>query len=504
MNNRGQTTILFTLIISVLMFFTFSALEVGRIYMSRVKTAAVVQSARLSIMADYNRELFERYHLLFMDPTYGTGSEAVLEEKIKDYIEYSLNEENGKIYQFTIEEIAVTEEKKILDDDMHLLKKQIESYEKTAGILHRAKEVKEKIRNQKADVEAAAKETEQNGVELPQTAQTPSEEGNGNAVKEDSTNSDSQPKNDTQVEVTDPRDTLKESLKFGILSFLLPTNVNISAEKMDFSNAPSSQYESEKDEEKDNSFQDIGVLKQFLNQTVDEDDSSGLIQKAAFLDYVDYHFSNGVNQRQDSVQKCEVEYILKGKDNDFDNMQSVVNEIIWIRMPVNYAYLLTDTEKKSEALTLAAAICTATGTEAFIEVVKYLLLGCWAYGETLCDMRTLLANKNIPYIKTAVTWKTDLKNLAVQNASDSTAEGMNYNDYLLILLAKKSGKKQNICYARMLDMIEINLQKTDENFAFKNCVGKLGIQGKLHVNPLFVTGKDEKIYEYYFDEQFAY
>ena len=56
----------------------------------------------------------------------------------------------------------------------------------------------------------------------------------------------------------------------------------------------------------------------------------------------------------------------------------------------------------------------------------------------------------------------------------------------------------------MLDMIEINLQKTDENFAFKNCVGKLGIQGKLHVNPLFVTGKDEKIYEYYFDEQFAY
>lgn len=504
MNNRGQTTILFSLIISVLMFFTFSALEVGRIYMSRVKTAAVVQSARLSIMADYNRELFERYHLLFMDPTYGTGSEAVLEEKIKDYMEYSLNEESGKIYEFTIEEIAVTEKKNILDDDMRLLKKQIESYEKTAGIFHRAKEVSEKLQKQKTDVESAAKETERNGVELPQTTTNQSEEGEGNggAVKGDET--DSQIGNETQVEVTDPRDTLKESLQFGILSFLLPKDISISNTKMDLTDVPSCQYEAEQDKEKDNSFQDIGVLKEFLNKTAADEDSSGLVQKAAFLDYVDYHFSNGVNQKKDSVQKCEVEYILKGKDNDFDNMQSVVNEIIWLRMPVNYAYLLTDTEKKSEALTLAAAICTATGTEAFIEVVKYLLLGCWAYGETLCDMRTLLENKKIPYTKTAGTWKTDLKNLAVQTVSDRAEDGMSYRDYLLILLAKKNGKKQDISYARMLDMIERNLKKTDESFAFKNCVGKIGIQGKIHVNPLFVAGKEREIYEYYFDEQIAY
>lgn len=489
MNNRGQTTIFFTLIISVLMLFTFSALEVGRIYLSRVKTAAVVQSARLSIMADYNRELFERYHLLFMDAGYGTGSEAVLEQKMEDYIVYSLNEENGKIYEFTIEELAVLETQNILADDMKLLKEQIAEYESTAGIIHRAKDTAQKLNGKSIDTTSAAWETEVNGVELPQNENTPS-----NAGSEDS----------KETKPEDPRDTLTEALKLGILSFLKPAGMDISTKPFDFSSAPSAVYSEQQENEKDNSFQDIGFLKRFLKESTKEETNNGLLEKAAFLDYTDYHFSNGVNPKEDSVMKCEIEYILKGKDNDFDNLQSVVNEIVWLRMPVNYAYLLTDTAKKSEALTLAAAICTATGTEGLIEIVKYLLLGCWAYGETLSEMKTLLAGGEIAYIKTADTWRTDLKNLTAPPPTDSKTTGMNYEDYLLILLAKKTGKKLDICYARMLDVMELNLQKNDEHFTFEHCIGGLRVQGKISVNPMFIQGKDRGIYEYYFDEQFAY
>ncbi len=491
MSNRGQTTVFFTLIISVLMFFTFSALEVGRIYMGRIKTAAVVQSARLSIMADYNRELFERYHLLFLDATYGTGSEAVLEEKMADYVEYSLNEESGKIYVFTIEELAVTDKKNILEDNMELLKEQIESYEKTAGIIHKAKEVYKKLEEKKIDVQAAAQETETNGVALA-------------PPQKDSSDEDHTDKKALAVEVTDPRDTMKEALKFGILSFLKPADMTLSDKRMDFEKAPSAMYEKQKENEQDSSFQDIGVLKQFLKQSVKEKKEEGLLEKAAMLDYVDYHFSNGVNQKEDCVAKCEIEYILKGKDNDYDNLQGVVDEIMWLRMPVNYTYLLTDETKKSEALTLAATICTATGTEALIEVVKYLLLGCWAYGETLCDVRTLLAGGEITYIKNAASWQTDLKNLTKPSSSESKTDGMGYEDYLMILLAKKHGKDLDVCYARMLDLIEINLQQTDETFSFYNCVGEISIQGCIHVNEMFVKGKEEEIYKYYFNEKIAY
>lgn len=489
MNNRGQTTIFFTLIISILMLFTFTALEVGRIYLSRVKAAAVVQSARLSIMADYNRELFERYHLLFMDASYGTESEAVLEQKMEDYIVYSLNEENGKIYQFAIDELAVLETDNILDEDMKLLKEQIAEYESTAGIIHRAKETAKKIAGKSIDTSPAAQETETNGVELPQNENTSSDTGSENS---------------TETKPEDPRNTLTQALKLGILSFLKPADMDISTESFDFSSSPSAIYSEQAEKQRDNSFQDIEFLKHFLKESTKDQNSNGLLEKAAFLDYTDYHFSNGVNPKKDSVMKCETEYILKGKNNDFDNLQSVLNEIVWLRMPVNYAYLLTDTEKKSEALTLAAAICTATGTEGLIEIVKYLLLGCWAYGETLSEMKTLLSGGEIPYIKTADTWRTDLKNLTASTLADSKTTGMNYEDYLLILLAKKTGKKLNICYARMLDVMELNLQKNDEHFTFEHCIGGLRVQGKINVNPMFIQGKDSSIYEYYFDEQFTY
>jgi hypothetical protein len=504
--------------------------------MSRVKAASVVQSTRLSIMADYNSALFERYHLLFMDPTYGTGSEAVLEEKVKDYLETSLEEKKGSLYEFAVEDVALIDEESILDNDMERLKEQIEEYEKTAGVVHQAKKIEEKIKGKNADVESAAKETEDNAVELPvaegdtnatgenestaeksvgktdQTGagssagktnktETGSSAGKTNGTETGSSAGKSEETGNSDVEVTDPRDTLKEALQFGILSFLKPEDMDISRELQDFSDSPSAQYKEEKAEEKDNSFQDIGVLKSLLKSQTKSKVS--LSQRAALLDYVDYHFSNGVNPKEDSVMKCETEYILEGKDSDFENIEGVVNEIIWLRMPTNYAYLLTDEEKKSEALGVAAAICTATGTEAFMEVVKYLLLGCWAYGETLCDVRSLLAGNEIAYIKTKDTWKTDLKNLTAAGQTCEVKNGVDYEDYLLILLGAKSNEKLNTCYARMLDVMELNLRQEDDTFSFENCVGAFTIQGKLSVNSLFYAGKKES-YEYYFEEVVEY
>ena len=493
MNNKGHTTVLFSLIISVLFLFTLTALEVGRIYMSKVKIRAVVHSTRSSIMADYNSELFERYHLLFMDPTYGTGSEAALEEKITDYLEYSLNGEKGTgsgIYQFSIEEVSLAEKKGILDDNMKQLKEQITEYEKTEGIIHKAVDLAKKLDQKESDIEGAARETEVNGVEM-------TTESNGSDTKNSS-------EENSDMEVTDPRDTMKEALKLGTLSLVLPKGSDISRKEYDFKEAPSRQYEQQQEEERDSSFQDIGFLKQFLKESAKEESAGKLKERAVLIDYAGRHFSNDVVQKENSVLKCELEYILKGKSSDYDNLQSVINEITWLRMPVNYVYLLSDTEKKSEALTLAAAICTATGTEALIEVVKYLLLGCWAYGETICEVKALLAGEKVAFIKTKENWNTDLKNLDMGKSTKKVESGLSYEDYLMILLATKGEKQLNICYARMLDIIELNLKEQDPDFNFTNCVGSLSIQGKIGVNPLFIKGKDKVIYETCFEEEISY
>lgn len=498
MNNRGQTTVIFSLMISVLLLFTFTALEVTRIHMSKIKMMSCVHSMRSSIMADYNRELFERYHLLFIDPTYGTESEAVAEEKIEDYLEVSLNGDDGKgsgIYMFTVEDIAIVGQQNILSEDMKQVKEQIADYEKMAGLTNRIKKLTQKLKEDNNDVTHAAEETETNGVELPMS-------------KKDSTgDSETEPEGSGEFpekpEVKDPRESLKEALKFGTLVFVMPGN-SISKEEHDFSEAPSAKYKEQEEENKDNSFQDINLFKKILRESTKEKSESGLVQQAAFVDYVSSNFSDGVNQNPNSVMQCEVEYILKGKTNDYDNLQAVVDELAWLRMPINYAYLLTDTEKKSEALTMAATICTATGTPALIEVVKYLLLGCWAYGETLSEMKTLLAGEEIAYFKTKENWNTDLKNLAASGTTKKVENGIGYEEYLMILLAGKTGKKLDACYARMLDIMELNLQKEDPDLHFANLVGAMTTQGKISVNSKFMQGGPERIYEYYFEEEISY
>lgn len=454
--------------------------------MSRVKERAVVHSARTGIMADYHRELFERYHLLFLDVTYGTGSEAVLEERMKDYIEESLNGGSVQMYQYNVEEIALSDGESILDNDMEQLKEQIKQYEITAGVVRKAQSIWEKFTETKSDMKSAEQETEHNGQEIPGLE--------SQEEKEDSSG-------EKNEEVSDPRTTLKEMLQNGILTCVLPDNVVVSKEKRDYANAPSAQYSSWETGDKTQDFSDILNFKNNLKEVTDWYGFSP-VEEYTFADYVSAHFSNIVEQRTDCVMPVETEYIIAGKDNDYDNMESVVSQITRIRMPVNYACLLKDTVKKSEALTLAAGICTATGTPALMEIVKYLLLGCWAYGESLHEVKLVLAGECVPYIKTSANWYTDLESLTVTGEASSLSSGMDYGDFLMLLLIKRAGKE--ITYARMLDVIEKNLQVNMPGFQIKNLIGKGEIQGKITVNPMFTTKGEGDVYEYYFEETFSY
>ena len=498
MKNRGQTTILFSLIISVIFLFTLSVLEIGRIKMSKVKIKSIVHSTRLSIMADYHSELFERYHLLFMDPCYQTGTEGAFEEKVEDYLDSSLNGESGSgIYEFYIEDIALVDQKKLSADRFKQVKEQIADYEKIEGVPKKAKELAEKFKDRNKEVGEAAQETEINGQELPIESETTKDTDKENADKGEEEEKE-------EEEVTDPRETLQEALKGGILSVVLPGDASISKEEQETLPSFSLDYQEEVQEKKDSGFQDIGFLKRFLNHSAEEDNSSDLVEKAAFVDYVNNNFSNYANPKEESLLECEVEYILKGKTSDYDNLEEVTEDIIWMRLPMNYAYLLKDTQKKTEALTLAATICTSTGTPQLIEIVKYLLLGCWAYGESLCEVRNLLSGEEIAYIKTKQSWNTDLKHLAAGSKTTEVKNGFSYEDFLMLFLATKSMTKEDTAYARMLDVIQFNLRKEEPDFELADCVGGLTFQGKVKVNSLFVKGKQETLYEYYVEESFSY
>lgn len=488
MKNRGQTTVFYSLIIGALLILTFTALEVTRIYCGRAKIKAVLHSTRTSIMADYNRDLFERYHLLFMDPTYGTGSDAMVEEKFADYANASLDADKA-VYSCVVKEVALVNKKTIMDDHMKLLKKQITEYEKEEGLIKKATKIPQNVIDNSKEVKEASDTTKRNATVLP-TDENANDEENGEHFE----------KNEEPVE--DPRDVLKNNLSMGILTLVLPEGSVVSKEPQDFSNSPSKEYKEDIKEKKDTSFSDVDKMTEALDNIAKESDGKGLgvSSKFAFSSYVLDHFSYQGKELPDSVMKCETEYILKGKDDDYANLEAVLNEIIWTRMPVNYLCIIQDEAKQSEALTLATAICTATGTMPMVEIVKYLLMGCWSYGESISEVRALMHGEKLPYVKTPDKWRTDLKTLKTGEQAKEEL-GMDYKDYLYLMLLRKESK--DITYARMLDVIEKNLKQENENLSVVNLCGKLTFQGEVAVSNFFRKEEDEA-YSYYFEEVVEY
>lgn len=101
---------------------------------------------------------------------------------------------------------------------------------------------------------------------------------------------------------------------------------------------------------------------------------------------------------------------------------------------------------------------------------KYLLAACFSYGETILEIQTLLAGGKIPLIKKAADWKLDLAHIgnltSVEPASGQTEKGLDYEAFLMLLLAEKN----NRMYYRMCDLIQLNTALVQDGFLITNCV----------------------------------
>ena len=159
-------------------------------------------------------------------------------------------------------------------------------------------------------------------------------------------------------------------------------------------------------------------------------------------------------------------------------------KLFLIRMGVNYICLQKDSGRKAEAEVLAVTICTLLLMPEGTEVVKQLILAAWAGGESVADLRTLLAGQRVPAIKTSENWSVSLAELPLILSSDKRAEvketekGLSYKDYLRILLFLKDTKEVTM---RLADRIEENIRSLPEKeyFRIDQCVTKLEIENKV-------------------------
>ena len=173
----------------------------------------------------------------------------------------------------------------------------------------------------------------------------------------------------------------------------------------------------------------------------------------------------GAESEEDALA-YQIEYLVVGKENDLDNLRSVVNAIFAMREAANISYLMTDQKKTMAAEALGLVLATAMMIPEAAGVVKLILLYGWAFAESIYDMKCLMNGGRVPLIKTSKTWHYDLDQaLKLENDNQETdTEGLSYEDYLRIFMMLQ---KREVLTARAMNMVEADIRQTPGNQAFR-------------------------------------
>lgn len=189
-----------------------------------------------------------------------------------------------------------------------------------------------------------------------------------------------------------------------------------------------------------------------------------------------YYNKNLLNEETLSGSvRLEVEQILKGKNSDVENLDSVVKEIIAIRMAMNILHIYKTTELRERARNLSIATFGAI-SPVLQEVMFVFIITSWGICQSIKDVRKLLHNKRVPFIPTDESFdfnvsdifrfgEGDTSMLDDDNESEDAFLNMNYKDYLRLLMLIDDNRKMN---RNMASIIQKNMENVEETFDLNN------------------------------------
>ena len=120
-------------------------------------------------------------------------------------------------------------------------------------------------------------------------------------------------------------------------------------------------------------------------------------------------------------------------------------------------------------------------------------MSVWALGEAITDVKMLLEGKKVVLLKTRDTWRLSLTGLmelgktgtCTGGSGDET--GIDYTAYLKLLLFLGEIRRQ---YYRVMDVIQMNLCREQEDFRMIHCVYQAEIRGRVKSRHMFFGGID--------------
>ena len=481
MNNKGYVTIFISLALVIMLVIALAVIRISNQSYARTKATTSLSSAMSGELANYDRYIFDRYHILMMDKNANGYGEGCLEEAIQNSLEYDLGDE------FSVDSIELSGVTGVLDDECSEFKRQIRQNFKYEVAEYTIDKIMDKTSGkddpvndetiEDIDSQISSEQAEIEGKQTDSQENTETENNNNESVNKDSGEEGKSKKKKKKEE--DPRKNLKKYTDAGIASILLPPDADLSENVIAESELPSDMISSTKLPSVRTDFDDMDKME--LDSTGANGWSGSLVTDTEAITYAGQYFNCLTDKRYDDTYlNLEMEYILAGEKSDGENYKQVVDQILLVRFGFNTAYILTDATKMARCEALAASICAAVPV--MEPVVKFLLAGCWAYIESIADVYRLVRNHKVPYLKTAETWITDFNSLAnlesLADGSTDDEQGLGYKEYLMILMALNGKTK----YYRMLDLMQVNSNnncKSSYRLNIKNCITAFGVDAEI-------------------------
>lgn len=417
----------------------------------RLETECVTDIGLQSILAEYNRELVRQYNIFAIDASYGTGTcgKENVEGHLKAYLERNLSMEDILLSGLLYRDFFGLELKKA-----ELTKVSILTDEK--GAVFREKAVRA-LGNDVGlgllkDIQEWMQAIEVNGLD---NGTTEDEKHKLDAEVESYDGTYIEEKKDVWVrfDVANPTAALEKKRSLGILKLVTEGEEQLSQRVLAL---------------------DHLIMKRMQQGTVNRGNvklsgQSGLeavAERFLFQEYLLKYMGRYGCEQEDDVLKYQVEYLVAGKDSDVENLRSVAGRLCAIREAANAIYLLSNSEKRTEAQLLAEATCTLLLVPELAPVLEAVILLGWAFAESVYDVKSLLGGGRVPLFKDDESWHYGLFSALWGELKEETGggSGLSYADYLRIFMMFTD---LDTLTGRAMNMVEADIRGTPGNAAFR-------------------------------------
>ena len=400
MVKRGSITVFLALTLGLILSLLSSGLESARMAAARTQILNGMDIGLYSLFGQYDKSLLKDFDLFAVDGACG-GKEmnlASIYDNLESYMKPVMKQNSQKL---SVQQGGISGYLLMTDSEGEVFYQQAVQYMKETLGSHGAKLLLNKIQDmQKKTIEAErqgneieSKGTIENYESEMDTAQQKSqalleekkkqEQQNGQDGFTDGKMLPSVTEKNPPAKVENPIPVIRKVRKMGLLDLVLPFGKEVSDKKVKTKELVSGRK------------LETGLA---MEDSVKADGS--MLSQVLYQQYLMEKLGNYIEPGKSGLS-YQIEYIIGKKNSDEANLKDVAKKLLMVREGLNVAYLVSDALMMGQIHAMAAAIAAAFLIPPAVVVIEGALILCWAFAESILDVRELFAGGKVPLTKNA-------------------------------------------------------------------------------------------------------